>query len=143
MYSIAIIGIDRYLRIKKYANFKELWTTKVVLIVLSIAFFLALTQAQFPCLVIGKADTVIPIYFGIDLILYFTNTLHSEFTIVTSAKINKGITKLSMRVKMLCFFIARLHIVTILQNDIQDQLSDYGKSLLEFRQIHVRMLFCS
>ena len=52
-------------------------------------------------------------------------------------------TELSMRIRMLCFFIAPLHIVTILQNDIQDQLSDYGKSLLEFRQIHLRMIFCS
>ena len=91
------------------------------------------------------------IYFGIDtLILIFlqvltmrsSNALNSESTIATSAKINKRITKLSMRIMiMLCFFIAPLHIVTILQNDIQDQLSGYGNSLLEFASFIFSVFF--
>ena len=30
-YTIAIIGIDRYIRIKYFVNFKAIWTTRVVL----------------------------------------------------------------------------------------------------------------
>ena len=44
-YSIAIIGIDRYVRIKFYANFKAIWSRKVVSTSISVAFFLALFQA--------------------------------------------------------------------------------------------------
>lgn len=29
MYTIAIIGVDRYVRIKYYVNFKTMWTKKV------------------------------------------------------------------------------------------------------------------
>ena len=42
MYKIAIIGIDRYLRIKHYANFKVLWTNKIVFTLLSTGSFLFL-----------------------------------------------------------------------------------------------------
>ena len=41
-YTIGIIGIDRYVKIKHYANFKALWIKKVVLSLLCAALFLAL-----------------------------------------------------------------------------------------------------
>ena len=43
-YTIGIVGIDRYVKIKHYANFKDLWIKKVVLSLLSAALFLALFQ---------------------------------------------------------------------------------------------------
>ena len=144
MYSIAILGIDCYLRIKKYANFIELWTTKVVLSVLSIAFFFPLSQGRMATtgMVVRRDDIVVPVYFDalmLSVIVFFQvltirycNTLYSESTIATSAEIKIRITKLSMRIMiMLCFSIAPLQIVVILKN-IQDQLSDYGKSLPQF-----------
>ena len=42
MYAVAIIGIDRCLRIKYFASFKALWTTRVVLTLISLAIFLSL-----------------------------------------------------------------------------------------------------
>ena len=44
-YTIGIVGIDRYVKIKHYANFKALWIKKVVLSLLCAALFLALFQA--------------------------------------------------------------------------------------------------
>ena len=43
-YTIGIIGIYRYVKIKHYANFKALWIKKVVLSLLCAALFLALFQ---------------------------------------------------------------------------------------------------
>ena len=45
MYSIAIIGIYRYVRIKYYASFKAFWTARVVLTLICIQVFLAFFQA--------------------------------------------------------------------------------------------------
>ena len=43
-YTIGIVGIDRYVKLKHYANFKALWIKKVVLSLLCAALFLALFQ---------------------------------------------------------------------------------------------------
>ena len=45
MYTIALIAIDRYFRIKHYAKFRILWTTRVVLGLVSLDIFLSLLQA--------------------------------------------------------------------------------------------------
>ena len=45
MYVVAVISIDRYVRIKNYANFKRIWTTKIVFTLIFISFSLALFQA--------------------------------------------------------------------------------------------------
>lgn len=45
VYIVAIIGVDRYLRIKHYARFKTIWTTKVVISLILISAILALFQA--------------------------------------------------------------------------------------------------
>ena len=44
-YTMAIIGIDCYFRIKHYANYKTFWTRRVELVFVSIAVFLAFIQA--------------------------------------------------------------------------------------------------
>ena len=46
MYTIAIIGIDRCLRIKPYATIKATWTAKVVSVFISIEVFLTFFQAM-------------------------------------------------------------------------------------------------
>ena len=45
MYLIAIIAIDRYLRIKYCMTFKTIWTLRVVSILISIGFVAAMSQA--------------------------------------------------------------------------------------------------
>ena len=44
-YMTAIIGVDRYLRIKYYVKFKTIWSTKIVLIFICSRSFLAFFQA--------------------------------------------------------------------------------------------------
>ena len=43
-YTIAIIGIDRYFRIKYFVNFKVIWTTRVVLTLSCVGYLFALIQ---------------------------------------------------------------------------------------------------
>ena len=45
VYIVAIIGVDRYVRIKHYASFKTIWTTKVAISLISISAILALFHA--------------------------------------------------------------------------------------------------
>ena len=45
MYSIAIIGIDRYIRMKHYESFKAFWTARVVSTLICIQVCLAFFQA--------------------------------------------------------------------------------------------------
>ena len=45
MYTIAIIGVDRYVRVKYYVNFKTIWTKKVVFTLIFTGCFPALFQA--------------------------------------------------------------------------------------------------
>ena len=45
MYSIAIIGIDRYIRMKHYESFKAFWIARVVSTLICIQVCLAFFQA--------------------------------------------------------------------------------------------------
>ena len=45
MYTISIIDVDRYLRIKHYASFKVIRTTKVVISLISVTFIFDVFQA--------------------------------------------------------------------------------------------------
>ena len=71
MYLIAIIGIDRYLRIKHYANFKALWTARVVLTLICIGVFLSFFQATIIAIsvLLGKESISMPIYITTDVII--------------------------------------------------------------------------
>ena len=44
-YTIVIMGVDRYLRIKHFVNFKIMWTSRVVLKLIFLAFCIALLKA--------------------------------------------------------------------------------------------------
>ena len=158
MYTIAIIGVDRYLRIKHHLNFKALWTTRVIIVLISIEVFLSLLQATM--VLIGLASgieyIVIPIYFTIDGLIItgiiflhiltirassaiFKNSRRITFSerigsrIAISARINKKITKLSMRVMLLfCCFTVPHAIMYVLNEFTRDKLNDYEKSLVDF-----------
>ena len=85
---MALIGIDRYLRIKHFGHFKTFWTTRVVFLAL-IQAVLVLTAA-----ILGKEHIGTPIYITIDVVVIDlitllqvqtirkTNTLHNESTVV-------------------------------------------------------------
>ena len=119
MYTIAIMGIDRYLRIKHYANFKAIWTERVVLVFISAEIFLAFLQAIMTLigLLTEKEHNVVPVYYTIDgsiisgivflqiLTMRTSNAVCNESRINTSRNTDKKITKLSMQVMLLfcCF----------------------------------------
>ena len=157
MYTIAIIGIDRYLRIKYFASFKALWTTRVVLTLISLAIFLALLQAIMTTIgiLLGREDITLSIYslmngaiFGSVVFLQIltirrSNVIHNESSIAASATANKKITKFSMRIMLLlCAFIIPHQVILGLRSSIWDELNDYGKSAVQFIvALSVIMLF--
>ena len=95
-YTVALIGIDRYLRIKHFRHFKTFWTTRVVLRLTCAVVFLALIQAVLvlTATILGKEHIGTPIYITIDVVVIDlitllqvqtirkTNTLHNESTAV-------------------------------------------------------------
>ena len=148
MYSIAIIGIDRYLRIKRRVSFKKIWTAKVVSTLLSISCFLALFQGLMTTmgLLLKKLEIGVPIYVGIDILILgviiflqiltirSSNNLFNESEIASSKKINKRVTKLSMRIMLsLCFFMTPHLVTSIFYKAIINQLTnDHRQSVFEF-----------
>ena len=71
VYIIAMIGMDRYVRIKHYLNFKAIWTTRIVVIILFIGFGLALFLAVIITIgfLLWKWKIVTPIHLSVDIII--------------------------------------------------------------------------
>ena len=147
MYTVAIMGIDRYLRIKHYANFKAIWTKRVVLVFISAEIFLALLQAIMTLigLLAEKEHIVVPVYYTIDgsiisgivflqiLTMRTSNAVCNESRITASRNTDKKITKLSMQVMLLfCCFTSPQLIMYVLREFIQDKLNGNEKSLIDF-----------
>ena len=147
-YTIAIIGIDRYFRIKYYANFKAIWSRKVVLTSISTAFFLALFQAIMTeiGLLLMQEQLVTPIFIAVDVIIIImlvflqiqtirtSNAVLNESTTSASKVINNKITKLSKRIMLLlCFFVGpQAIIIHISHSNITSQFSHDQKGIFEF-----------
>ena len=99
-YTVALTGVDRYLRNKHYGDFRNFWTTRVVLKFIFAAIFLALVQAVLvlTATVLGKERINTPIYITIDVVVIglikflqiktirTTNTLHNKSTVVRNNK---------------------------------------------------------
>ena len=147
-YMIAIIGVDHYLRIKYYVKFRTIWSTKIVLIFIFSGSFLAFFQAVMITvgLVLELDRFVVPIYVTMDvavlgmIIILQVKTIRTSrdvqnmSTVATSERINKKVTKLSMRIMLLlCFFFApHTIILNIIRSVIKHQLNNNEKSVLEF-----------
>ena len=120
MYTIAIMGIDRYLRIKHYANFKAIWTKRVVLTFISGEIFLAFLQAIMTLigLITEKEYIVVPVYYAIDgsiisgivflqnLTMRTSNAVCNESRIAASRNTDKKITNLVCKL-CYCFAVSR------------------------------------
>lgn len=120
MYTIAIIGTDRYIRIKHFVNFKTLWTAGVLI---TLIFFLSLLQATMILVgfLLGIKYITIPVYFAIDgvvisgiiylqfLTMRTSCAISSESRIISAESIDMKITKLCVRIMLLfCCFILLL-----------------------------------
>ena len=146
-YTIAIIGIDRYVRIKYYINFRTIWTTKVVRSIICVGCLLALFQAITlrVALTFQKAVAIMPVnvvmdgfIVGIIILLQILTIRRSRAvqreSTVGESNFNRKIVKLSTRIMLLfCFFVTPFIIIlNILRNIDQDKLNDNHKSILQF-----------
>ena len=149
-YTIAIMGVDRYLRIKHFVNFKTMWTSRVVLKLIFLAFCIALlkalksivnnswfvTRSKVCCLYylycIGWYYISMIIILQIKTIST-SNALHHESIATASEKISQRVTKLSMQIMLLlCLFLTPHLVLSVLRELIQDQLNVDDRSILEF-----------
>ena len=148
VYIIAVIGMDRYVRIKHYLNFKVIWTTRTVLILIFIGFGLTLFQAVIITIgfLLWKWEIVTPIHLSVDIIVIgitillqiktirTSNAIFHKTEMVNSEMINKRITKLSIRIiLLLCFFNLPYFIVyNIIRPSILHQSNDNEKLIFKF-----------
>ena len=145
-YTIAIIGIDRYVRIKYYTNFRAIWTTNVVTSLICaaclIASFKAITLGV--ALTLQKGEAIIHVNDVMDgfivgiIILLQLLTIRRSIAVqrestVGEPRFNKKIVKLSTRIMLLfCFFVTPFIIILNLLRYIdQDKLNDNHKSILQ------------
>lgn len=148
VYIIAMIGMDRYVRIKHWLNFKAIWTTRIVLILTLIGFGLALFQAVIVTIgfLLWKWEIVAPIHLSVDIIIIgitillqikticISNAIFNKTKMVNSEMINKKITKLSIRIiLLLCFFTLPYFIVyNIIRPRIIHQSNDNEILIFKF-----------
>ena len=146
-YTIAIIGIDRYVRIKYYTNFRTFWTAKVVISFICAGCLLALFQAitLSVALTLQRGTAIIPVNAVMDgfivsiiillqlLTIQRSRAVQREST-VGEPRFNKKIVKLSARIMLLfCFFVTPFVIILNLIRYIdQDKLNDNYKLILQF-----------
>ena len=142
-YTIALMSVDRYIRIKHYANFTTIWTIKVVSTLICVACLFALSQTVMMSFSLITSNAVLisqvknvmdVIVVGLIILLQIqtirtSNAVHSE-----SGRFNKRVVQLSKRIILLfCFFVTPCIIaVNILRSDIQDEFSNDDKSILQF-----------
>ena len=155
IYIISIIGVDRYLRIKHYASFKVIWTTKVVISLISVATIFALFQAVMTTIGLLSDQKLITetIYIAADSIILgmiiflqiltvrTSNSIHKESQITTSERIGEKIAKLSLRIMfLLFFFLTPGPVLHILRSIIENKVKKLEKSVLEFFSV-IGMIF--
>ena len=149
-YTVAAIGVDRFIRIKYRMNYMSILTNAFATILMLLAFFLALIQATVITvgLLINKEQTVRSVGMAIDGSVVLFVLLLQVATIKIIRRINsqirpdssqilqeanKKITKLCSRIMvLLVLFITPFLIVSFIRNRIRHQLRTEQKSVLEF-----------
>ena len=154
-YTVALIDVGRYFRIKYHVSFKSMWTKRMASRSICIMFFLSLLQSVMVTtgLIIGREDTVMPFYVFVDSIVIGTITLlqlktiqksHSRLNqsiVVASCRIDKKISKLSIQIMVaLCILVTSHLILYIVLEIIQERLNKYAKSIVEFSSFMSLML---
>ena len=146
-YTIAILGVDRFIRIKYYLKVNSILTSRFISALLSIACVLALVSAVgIPMdlllikpfffsrvnLILGAAIISIVAFLQV-LVIRTSNIMISKSTIDTFQAVNKKINKLSMRIMLaLLFFTTPFLTIGLAKSNIQEFLGRNSKSVLEF-----------
>ena len=156
VYTIAVLGIDRYLRIKHPVKFKLFWTTKAIFTLMFIVTFVSLFQAVLPIIgfLLEMQYILMSIYYSVNGSLLVTimllqllticksNAIYKDSTINAADKTNKVITRLCIRIMLLlCFFFVPYPVMFSLRSNIQSKLNDHRKSILEF-STSICVIFC-
>ena len=91
-YIVALLGVDRYFRIKHYSNFRSIWTTKVTTKLITVMLFLASLQALIITLssTLEESRIVLSFYITIDGIMIGTVAFLQINTIRTSNTLHNG-----------------------------------------------------
>ena len=142
-YTIAIIDIERYVRINYCTHFRTIWTTKVIISLICVGCLLTLFQAitLTVALTFQKVVAIIPFNvimdgFIVGIILLKLLTIRRSIAVSTAGESNfhKKIVKLSTRIMLLfCFFVAPFIIIlNLLRNIDQDKLNENHKLTLQF-----------
>ena len=146
-YTIAIIGVDRFARIKYRTNFSTKLTNRFMLALMSMACFRALISAVgTPIgLLLRKERIFTSISFGLSvivlsivtflqvLVIQTSNAVFDESSVHASQTTNKNINKLSMRIMLLfAFFYTPYLAVSFARAALQKRLNRNEKSTLEF-----------
>lgn len=149
-YTVAVIGVDRFIRIKYRMNYMSILTNAFATILMLLAFFLALIQATVITvgLLINKEQSVRSVGMAIDgsVVLFvlllqvatmkIIRRINSQIRPDSShilQEANKKITKLCSRIMvLLVLFITPFLIVSFIRNRIRHQLHTEQKSVLEF-----------
>lgn len=146
-YTIAILGVDRFIRIKNYLKVNSILTSRFISALLSIACVLALVSAVgIPMdlllikpfffsrvnLILGAAIISIVAFLQV-LVIRTSNIMISKSTIDTFQAVIKKINKLSMRIMLaLLFFTTPFLTIGLAKSNIQEFLGRNSKSVLEF-----------
>ena len=146
-YKIAIIGVDRFARIKYHAYFSTILTNRFILALMSIACFAAsISAVGTPIgLLLRKERIFTSISFGLNvtvlsivtflqvLVIQTSNVVFDESSIYTSQLINKKISKLSMCIMLLfAIFYTPYLVVSFSRAALEKKLKGNEKSSLEF-----------
>ena len=138
-YTIGIMGVDRFIRIKFYTNVRGIVTTKFILISVSMALLAALINAvAVPVGILLKKEPIftrisLTMGFTVVSIVVFLQLVHGEFTFNVSKTANKKINKLSMRIMLLLVFFSSPYLIVMgIRGVSYSQLNKNVKAILEF-----------
>ena len=145
-YTTAILGVDRFVRIKYFTKVKTILTSRFILTLISMAFLAALFNAVgvpmglllmkenlFASVALVLAVTVVTSVTLLQVLVIRTSNAVSNESIDNSQVVNKKINKLSMSIMLaLLFFTTPFLFISSMKDFIQDLSSKNLKSGYEF-----------
>lgn len=145
-YTTAILGVDRFVRIKYFTKVKTILTSRFILTLISMAFLAALFNAVgvpmglllmkeniFVSVALALAVIVVTSVTLLQVLVIRTSNAVSNESIDNSQVVNKKINKLSMSIMLaLLFFTTPFLFISSMKDFIQDLSSKNLKSGYEF-----------
>ena len=148
-YTIGLIGVDRFIRIKYRMMFRSILTSKSVMFMLLLVWFFALinaTMLTIGALVKGKVFGMIALVFDVTVLSFViimqlltikairrVNRQHGQTSVNVTQQTHDRITSMCSKIMLLfVIFMGPYIIMYIVRSKIRKDLNSSGKSLLEF-----------